>query len=228
MPERTCILHIGTHKTGTTSLQAMLSLNRAAFAATGVYFPPVGMTQEYSGNHKIAWDLMSGNFSNHVEDFLTALRVSPLPVAIASSEDLSLLHPDPGTFAKLSALIGECGYRTKVIVYLRAQAPFAESMYAERIKHGDIKRLSDYLHEILTTGTFSPRLSVPIAFEYGMMLDRIAAAIGKENIAVRPYPVPIAGDNGIYADFLGAMNSLVPEFNPNEMHIEVAGASTTA
>lgn len=221
MPERICILHIGTHKTGTTSLQAMFAHNRQALADAGAYFPPVGMTEERAGQHKIAWDLMAGDFNGHVKDLTVALGVSPLPVAIVSSEDLSLLHPDANTFDKLVRTIERCGYQTKVVVYLRAQAPYAESMYAERIKHEDIKPVREYVDEILRTGTFHPRASIPVAFEYSKFLDRISLAIGDDNIAVRPYPCA-GGDSGIYADFLTAVHSLAPQFDPHGVRLRVA------
>jgi hypothetical protein len=46
------ILHIGTHKTGTTSLQAWLANNREALAANGVSYPHATVAHG-SGHHRL-------------------------------------------------------------------------------------------------------------------------------------------------------------------------------
>lgn len=57
-PIRTCFVHIGTHKTGTTSLQ--VALNRHCTELDGQYYlyPRTGRpTMAPDGHHNIAWEI---------------------------------------------------------------------------------------------------------------------------------------------------------------------------
>ena len=56
MTERkTLYLHVGTHKTGTTAIQALLTTRSDAFAQAGLFVPQTGRIDEASGHYNIAW-----------------------------------------------------------------------------------------------------------------------------------------------------------------------------
>ena len=48
-------LHIGVHKTGTTSIQTALARHRDLLRTHGVYVPKAGTVDRCSGHHAIAW-----------------------------------------------------------------------------------------------------------------------------------------------------------------------------
>ena len=50
MKEKRLILHIGTHKTGSTSIQKTLDLNRKLLASNGFFFPAV-----QPSNHSVSF-----------------------------------------------------------------------------------------------------------------------------------------------------------------------------
>ena len=56
---RICYIHVGTHKTGTTSIQRFLALNRERFADAGVLLPRAGCdnSPEYVSHHQLAYEL---------------------------------------------------------------------------------------------------------------------------------------------------------------------------
>ena len=55
MTERkTLYLYVGTHKTGTTAIQAFVTTHSETFARTGLFVPRTGRIDEASGHHNIA------------------------------------------------------------------------------------------------------------------------------------------------------------------------------
>src|SRR5262249_3476238 len=59
---RTCYLHIGTHKTGTTSIQVALDGARDALKRRGVLYPQAGRADDRAapGHHKLSHELYGG------------------------------------------------------------------------------------------------------------------------------------------------------------------------
>src|SRR5215831_15350027 len=55
---RTCHVHIGTHKTGTTSLQLAMSENAPALLRHGYLYAATGRPAEVpTGHHNLAWEI---------------------------------------------------------------------------------------------------------------------------------------------------------------------------
>src|SRR6202022_3469950 len=52
-----CFIHIGTHKTGTTSIQHLLSRNSSALRQMGYYYPDAGRLELHPGHHNLAWGI---------------------------------------------------------------------------------------------------------------------------------------------------------------------------
>jgi len=54
---KTLFVHIGTHKTGTTSIQNFLRNHATSLNECGVFVPKSGTLDENSGHHNIAWEM---------------------------------------------------------------------------------------------------------------------------------------------------------------------------
>jgi hypothetical protein len=210
MNERKAIIHIGTHKTGTTSLQLFFDANAAALQAAGVRVAQSGRYLSLPGNHQIAWELLSLNASPHFDKLVEELRSSGDRSVLISSEDLCLLYARPAALEHMRIGIALAGFTPKIVVYLRAQAPYAESMYVERIKHDYVRPLGGYLEAILRDGVYVPDGSpIHLEFEYTRLLEPFVRAFGKQNVVVRPY-VPSAEPLALFRDFLAVIGSLDP------------------
>ncbi len=219
MAARTCVLHIGTHKTGTTLLQNFLQWNSAALGRAGVHFPATGWYGAVPGQHAVAWELLDGPASGQLEALAGELSGSTVPHAILSSEEFSLLHDRPNGLRALLECIQSAGYSIKILAYVRSQATFAESMFAERIKHQDVRTFSDFLAGVLDSGSFAAHGRC-VTLELSRLLAPFAELVGKENIHLHPYPVgndPLA----IFHDFLEALQQLVPGFNPATLKFDL-------
>jgi hypothetical protein len=139
VPSRTFILHVGTHKTGTSSLQTMLADNPGHFLDRGLYYPHSGRVG--NGQHNLAWELSHDpryrSQAGALDALVDELRRSRLhEVALVSSEDFETLYNRPKALAGLRLRLEDLGYSVRVLVTLRDPGDYLESLYAELLKHG--------------------------------------------------------------------------------------------
>ena len=154
-----CILHIGTEKTGTTSLQHFLSANRAKLLKEGLcYTQTLGKTAN-NGICLLSYPAQrrdnltdrlrvtsDDDFSNKQNKLLKRLKkeiehnvkLRKVEKFIISSELIqSRLTTDKDVQRLKSILVDELGFdKIKVVVYLREPALTAQSLYSTAIKHG--------------------------------------------------------------------------------------------
>lgn len=220
---KTCIIHVGTHKTGTTSLQVFVEQNRATLHAGGMYLPRTGRPSfAQTGNHQLGWDLLVEGRSNDLPTLTQELRTNPVDAALLTSEDLCLLYARPETLDMLANAIRAADYTPKVVIYFRPQAAYAESMYVERVKHDYIRPVAGYIEQILTTGMYVPQGSpIQIEFRYTRMIEPFVRAFGRENVLLKAYE-PGKPDEYIFTDFLTLLSHAAPGFGRATMDLSVS------
>jgi hypothetical protein len=225
--ERVCLLHIGTHKTGTTSLQLFFEENKAVLSGCGVHVPRAGRYQNLPGHHFIAWNMLADGRSPHFDELLQELTGGDYRTVLLTSEDFSLLHARPDALQVMSDGLRSIGFRPIIAMYLRPQAVFAESMYVERIKHDYVRPLDRFIQSILTTGSYLPDGTIiHMEFQYSRLLEPFVRVFGKENVIVRPYQAR-AGAGHIFEDFLSILRAVDPTFAnmPLTMQVRTARAN---
>ena len=147
------ILHIGTEKTGTTSIQQFLDINASKLASQGLYIP------EFLGkiNHRklpamvCDTDFIDDFFKQRMltektkrveakalwrEEFLNKSRASGLPTWIVSSEHLQSRLRTPREIGELKKLIDESFASAAVILYIRNPIDTAISLWSTALKSG--------------------------------------------------------------------------------------------
>jgi hypothetical protein len=220
--DRPVILHVGTHKTATTSLQLFLEENRALLAQAGLLLPMAGRPPAMQwGNHRLAWELLAFGSSDDLPALAAELRAQMPPAALLTSEDFSLLCTRPDTLASMASTLRAEGYLPKVIIYVRPQAPYIESMYVERIKHDQIRPLDEYLDEIYATGQYHPAgTAIRIEFRYSGLLEPFVEIFGRENVAIKVYQsgAPTAQ---IFQEFLALIAWAYPQFAQTPLDLQV-------
>jgi hypothetical protein len=146
------IVHIGQHKTGTTSLQHWLSTNREALAADGVCYP--NATIGHGVGHHLLKDLALNPEEGSTEvldDLVAEIRqASNDSITILSSERLATLHP--AAFLQLLDRLSE--FDVSVLAVYRNPLSWCRSMWQEQIKQGNFSDFREFLfNELLLTGT---------------------------------------------------------------------------
>jgi hypothetical protein len=185
-PNRIAFVHIGTHKTGTTSLQAMLGKNETLFRNAGVFIPKAGRIEQNSAaHHNVAWELgRDKRFDPRLGTFETLLQEAAAvdaPNICLTSEDFELLHGDSAALQGLRDGLLSIGYTPAIVLYLRPQVEYLESLYAEIIKLWDIG-FAEYMETVLSDGAWRTSL-----FEYDQLAGAFANVFGRNKLIVRAY-----------------------------------------
>lgn len=138
-------LHIGDHKTGSTSIQAFLRRRAADLQAAGIYVPTAGTYSPESGHHHLAFELLKDKRWNPAHgglaELLQELRCCPLPRAVISCEDLSLLVVRPDQLRHLESNLLAEGHTVSWLMVLRRVDDYLESLYCELMRSGIRARL---------------------------------------------------------------------------------------
>jgi hypothetical protein len=198
---RIAYIHIGTHKTGTTSIQTLLAENDGLLARAGIFVPRTArITPTSAGHHNLAWEInnpyqFDPNGGTRAALFEEIARADPTTVCI-SSEEFEFLCADPQKLSTLADSFRAAGYEPHAIVYLRPQATYIESLYAEIVKRWTVE-FRDFLNAILTHGIFGES-----CFDYDRLVGSAEAAFGIEQVHVRAYRANHSS-NRLLREFLG-------------------------
>lgn len=151
MPQtRTAILHLGTYKTGSSSIQNLLYLNRQRLAEKGVLYPEAGIVKEEEVGYRhrqLIVPVMKGSASSYVVAPLQKeLKKSSAPDVIMSNESWSNpLHlPMLGGFV---AELTDMGFdKVSGVLFLRRLIDYKISHYREfTFRRGNQLPFNEYL-----------------------------------------------------------------------------------
>lgn len=139
-------LHIGIHKTATTSLQRTLATSRATLFKQGIYYPNYNLIDGSSHycHHDIARSIgqAPARFTHEqLASFFSAVgRETPANgIAVISSEIFYRLHIQDDIerdafIRRVRALVEHAGMPITLVITLREQASFIDSLYREHVK----------------------------------------------------------------------------------------------
>jgi hypothetical protein len=137
MTQAKLLIHIGPHKTGTTSIQALVSRKLQGISEAGwavETFPELKR-----GTHTLA-SLLSNRKMHEVKPHLEKLRNISKPTLI-SSENFSRLTAAQATFMLETIGIKD----VRVVYYLRNPLHRIPSAWKERVRHGYRRTLTEFI-----------------------------------------------------------------------------------
>jgi hypothetical protein len=133
-------IHCGLHKTGTTALQNFLRTNTELLRASGLLNPYAGCLDSVgSGHHNIAWQLARDRRFDKAFGSIETLKHEIGRYhgdVIVSSEDFESVLGRPKTLEPLITLATSTNRQLVLIIYLRNQISYLESLYCEMLGHG--------------------------------------------------------------------------------------------
>ena len=136
MRKRLCYIHVGPHKTGTTSIQWFLQENREEFVKHGYFVPEA--ERRRGAHHALAEHLCGLDVGDHREPLVTkftqALTDTPCEAIIISSEALEGFLESKKYAAALFSRVRELNLEPKVILFPRNQPQWINSSYASSVK----------------------------------------------------------------------------------------------
>lgn len=195
-------LHIGTQKTGSSSIQHFLRGNDAGLIENGFRF--VRASRDWTDHNKLARELRShAEATPRLDAIIAELRHAPEPNAILSAEEF--FHERVPMRLK-ERLPSEVIEKTRVIVYLRRPDDLMEALYKQRIKTAAIEpRPMRYLRD----NTFE--------VDYLTTLNAFEEVFGREHITVRPYRRDLLLNRDVIDDFLHVLGLDALAGLPREM-----------
>ena len=188
------ILHVGTHKTGSTSLQHFLLLNKDYLLSQGIFYPttkyhPVGQQRlAYAFNEQVSPHLsgIDSEVKDVFDEFNRVVNNTLFSHMIISSENFA-----PGGDVSVIAKIKEFffDYDVDVLIYLRRQDKYLQSIYRECVK---------------LPNSFSGRFDEfksPHSLNYYEIINSWQSVFGINNVIVKSYDYAVRVDGGIVQSF---------------------------
>ena len=208
------VVHVGTGKAGSSSIQRTMNVNRERVAAAGhLYVRTPGVARHtrlalYLKSDDAldldpAWHRQkAGNPTVFRRRFRRRLMAeiadSGLDRVIFSDETL-FGSPTP-MLEELRRLTDELGRSLRVVVYLRRQDDHLVSRYQQNVKVGEIRRLADRtLH-----------LDLSSTYDYAERLARLERVLEPTELVVRRFERSAFRGGSLFDDFLGAAGIEVP------------------
>lgn len=197
-------LHIGTHKTGTTSIQSWCARHAQRLLKVGVCYPELYASKHNTGQHFVA-QITSGerapaNPLNNprISKLLHILDETKAGRILLSSELLSVIPPD-----RVLPLFSN--FDTEVFCILRRQDDYVESMFRELKKSSFfLGTANDFLnavlsHERLTIFTTNRDVTLKgiLPIDYYGMLRQWAAYLGTHKVHAVAYDDPDSGQDAL-------------------------------
>ncbi|MEO0564513.1 MAG: sulfotransferase domain-containing protein, partial [Chloroflexota bacterium] len=218
---KTCYLHIGLHKTGTTSIQQSIRLNEEALTDLGFYIPEAGRVGVDGIHYGIAWSLMSGHINHKTYrgaylELVDEIDKCDQEQVVVSSEDFCIL--DDEEVIKLRDYLDPVT-DVRVMIYLRNPADWIISRWNQLIKQGmEVKGIDAYAQSFCLTLTQGQI--------YEDVVNRWARAFGDTAITIKLYDDIIGEGMRLTDDFwqtLGISADAIDTFEePERSNVSVS------
>lgn len=209
------VLHIGTGKTGTTTIQGVLARSRAALAESGTLYPRAFGRRRHLGFGFLVlpdqdlvrspeW-LRAGNADVDPDEFRRRVRrrlqreITPDVDRLLISDE-GLYRRNEGAVAGAREFTAARGGATRVVIYLRRQDDHLASNYQQVVKGGAIARFADW------AATDRHQM-----YDYHRHLVRWRDGIGPATFVVRTFERERFVRGSLVADFLDAAGLDVDE-----------------
>lgn len=149
------------------------------------------MQSDAAGHHNIAWELNHDRrfrrANGTLENLLQEVAAHQAPVTVISSEDFEYLHARPESLERLASGFRSIGYDARIVLYVRSRAEYAQSLYAELVKHGLACGFFAFILIIIRDRVFTFADNWAFGVSYSVIIEPFAEAFGRANVVVRPY-----------------------------------------
>ncbi len=228
------ILHIGTIKTGSTSIQRSLGIEREALLEHNIYYPSIQPYNHVFSFPPIFVDDPAKSFGfrrtlqpnedkyekaqNYRQVWINEFKTCQQDHFIISAEDMALPFFNKKAVSLAKEFVQPYFEEVTVIVYVRHYDTFIASHVQEVIKNGD---LGADIREV--TQRF---MECPPQFSYRESIVKWIEVFGQENIVVRPFDSKAFYSGSLLADFLHALDLPADEISISEIVTNVSLGKT--
>ena len=202
------ILHIGVEKTGTTSIQSFLAMNRDALKSRSILFPVWPGNENhmllagYAANDEKRDDIRirNGIVSQYdlerfrekfAGEFAGEVRAAACNTVVLSGEHCSSRLVTQEEVERLRSLLLGMFDDVRIIVYLRRQDEFLLSTYSTQVRCGETRTLA--------LPAVEKRRD---RYDFAKLLGLWSGAFGREAVTVRKFSRTSLVDGSVVSDFI--------------------------
>lgn len=205
------IIHIGSQKTGTTTIQSFLYQNRAALTSQGIRYEPLsprrtaqmelglvgivrsGGTLDQPSKLRAMGVRSAASQAAFVDQFEESLRLGvktwPEHTYLASSEQIHAWLFNADRVSALHTMLAKHFEQVRYVVYYRAQEDFMLSTYSEAIRRGETTTLEQHIDKFINLMNYNRRAKI------------WASVVGRENLTVRLFDKNAMRNSDLLDDF---------------------------
>lgn len=201
------IIHIGTHKTGSTALQSGLSRLRQDLDRAGVIYPDFGMEAHHGLVAKSNGLNIKGPVANdpyRAWESMARAAARSGKKFILSSEEFSRVSPNRPDFVSILDIV-ERHVPARLICFVREPLGFLQSAYVELSKARTPPPPEVVVDEAIINGTFTG-----VAVDYNVLLDTLEQQMPLGKVEFYSYEKATSSADGILSFFL---NEVLPELS---------------
>jgi len=227
------IVHIGTPKTGTTSIQEALFKNKEVLASHGFHFLQCAGKRNnrklavyclgpdkydnYCANHNITTSDDKKRFNEEFYSYFIEELDSLGPgihTVLMSCEQLSSRLKTPADVKKIRDLVSPHFAGIKVLCYLREQCDAAHSLYTTSLRSGKKHEFDEFLSRCHPDNR---------RYNYLEMIDRWVSIFGRESIVVKLYNKKALLKGDLVSDYFQSVSpDLVTIVEKNETFLNTS------
>lgn len=216
------ILHIGTEKTGSSSIQQFMHMNKSALAELGFLYlhdsgrvdyrdisafaMKQGRVDVYLRRKRVNTPSLRAEFDrNFLSGFhrkMGAATAHTHTVVISSEHFSSRLH-DLEEIEKLKSLLSEYASQVKIVCYIREQSGKVCSNYSTKVKAGGKEDFSDYFAKYLYKKNLGDL--------YDSKFELWGKVFGYENLGVRLFDKSFFNGGTLLSDFVRQLPAGIDE-----------------
>lgn len=174
------LIHVGPHKTGTTTIQHFLTRNYGALLRQGVLYPEGGRRRAgrlVHYHHPLISSLIAGDavaIGKHADEIRAEIAETQPEALLLSSEMLARPKLGAKVSHRLQALFPSA--RRSWLHYLRRQDDLLASLYAEKIKRGT-----------LAWPARIEELDRPEILDHRVRIERLQSRVGADRVIVKSF-----------------------------------------
>ncbi|UTW47833.1 hypothetical protein [Bacterioplanoides sp. SCSIO 12839] len=206
------IIHIGTEKTGSTTIQSFLNENRdLLLKSCDAYYPEFGNSvmghfQLVAALHPMCNEGRRAEFAQHLDldpddvwdRFCESINVGDFNTVIISSEHFSSRINSVGIdFIKNKLGEKAPDFKVEIVVYLRNQVDMFQSAYSTYIKTGGTKSVFELAESIGGHGAY---------YNFYNLVKMWSDAFGVDSMVVKNFDLVRVEGGDLVSDFMSSLN----------------------
>jgi len=196
--QKTIYLHIGMHKTGTTSVQYhFMGLREYFLKEHGIYYPPAPGFLNH--RHKSLFPIDAAKFRKIV-DFAEQHRCRAI---LLSNESLSLHGVDEASLERIRAAAP--GWTVTFIIYVRRIDELCKAWFNEECKNGDLAPGETYAASVRRAYSRKACMLFP-----SRLIEKCIGQVGRENVILKRYIPEELLNRDIVDDFCAVLGVTLP------------------